>query len=120
MDTLVAAYSRPAFEDEGYVSEDQNDISLSSLSLSPKFSLPAVSAVSRSSVHTSQKDANILLAFRLSPRPDRRSLQPRLPHKACTWYDDACFPFQGRYHRRDGLESNRRELDRQSNCQEGN
>lgn len=51
MDTLVAAYSRPAFEDEGYVSEDQNDISLSSLSLSPKFSLPAVSAVSGSLVH---------------------------------------------------------------------
>lgn len=45
MDALVAQYSRPAFEDEGYSSDDQQ-----SLSVTPtpclKFALPPLSNVS--------------------------------------------------------------------------
>ena len=40
MDSLVAAYSRPAFEDEGYSSDDQQELVQAKPSLSLNFALP--------------------------------------------------------------------------------
>ncbi|KAK5139502.1 Proteasome subunit beta type-5 [Oleoguttula sp. CCFEE 6159] len=43
MDTLVAQYSRPAFQKEGYTEEEQQDISQITPPLSLKFALPPIS-----------------------------------------------------------------------------
>ncbi|TKA45388.1 Proteasome subunit beta type-5, partial [Cryomyces minteri] len=43
MDTLVAQYSRPAFQNEGYTEEEQQDISQITPPLSLKFALPPIS-----------------------------------------------------------------------------
>ena len=40
MDSLVATYSRPAFEDEGYSSDEQQELVQSKPSLSLNFALP--------------------------------------------------------------------------------
>lgn len=45
MDTLVAQYSRPIPEDEGYFTQDELDICRHTPSLSLKFALPPVSRV---------------------------------------------------------------------------
>jgi len=45
MDALVAQYSRPAFEDEGYSSEDQQELTKVTPPLSLKFALPPIAQV---------------------------------------------------------------------------
>jgi 20S proteasome subunit beta 5 len=45
MDALVAQYSRPAFEDEGYSSEDQQELTQVTPPLSLKFALPPIAQV---------------------------------------------------------------------------
>ena len=46
MDTLVAQYSRPAFEDEGYSQADQHQLAQVTPSLSLNFALPPLANVS--------------------------------------------------------------------------
>ena len=46
MDTLVAQYSRPAFEEEGYSQEDQQELARVTPSLSLNFTLPPLANVS--------------------------------------------------------------------------
>jgi hypothetical protein len=46
MDTLVATYSRPMFENEGYSQEDQLELYQPVPSLSLKFAMPPVAQVS--------------------------------------------------------------------------
>ena len=46
MDTLVAQYSRPAFEDEGYSQTDQHQLTQITPSLSLNFALPRLANVS--------------------------------------------------------------------------
>lgn len=46
MDALVARYSRPMFENEGYSREDQEELYQSVPSLSLKFAMPPVAQVS--------------------------------------------------------------------------
>ena len=46
MDTLVAQYSRPAFEDEGYSQTDQHQLTQITPSLSLNFALPQLANVS--------------------------------------------------------------------------
>ena len=46
MDTLVAHYSRPAFEEEGYSHHDQNQLAQVTPSLSLNFTLPPLANVS--------------------------------------------------------------------------
>ena len=46
MDTLVAQYSRPAFENEGYSQEEQQELSEATPPLSLKFALPPIARVS--------------------------------------------------------------------------
>ena len=50
MDTLVARYSRPAFEDEGYSSSEQHELSQPTPSLSLNFALPPLANVSNLSL----------------------------------------------------------------------
>lgn len=45
MDTLVAQYSRPAFEEEGYSHADQHQLSQVTPSLSLNFTLPPLANV---------------------------------------------------------------------------
>lgn len=45
MDALVARYSRPAFEDEGYNSDDQQELAQVTPPLSLKFALPPIAQV---------------------------------------------------------------------------
>lgn len=45
MDSLVARYSRPMFENEGYSEEDQQELSEPVPSLSLKFAMPPVAQV---------------------------------------------------------------------------
>ena len=45
MDALVAQFSRPAFEDEGYSSEDQQELTQVTPPLSLKFALPPIAQV---------------------------------------------------------------------------
>ena len=45
MDSIVAQYSRPMYEDEGYDSEEQLEITRATPSISLKFSMPSVSQV---------------------------------------------------------------------------
>ena len=45
MDTLVAQYSRPAFEDEGYSQADQHQLAQVTPSLSLNFALPPLANV---------------------------------------------------------------------------
>jgi len=45
MDALVAQYSRPAFEDEGYSPEDQQELAQVTPPLSLKFALPPIAQV---------------------------------------------------------------------------
>lgn len=46
MDALVAQYSRPAFENEGYSQEEQHELSQATPPLSLKFALPPIARVS--------------------------------------------------------------------------
>lgn len=46
MDALVAHYSRPAFEDEGYSVSEQEELSQPTPSLSLNFALPPLANVS--------------------------------------------------------------------------
>ena len=46
MDALVAQYSRPAFANEGYSEEEQQELSQATPPLSLKFALPPVARVS--------------------------------------------------------------------------
>jgi hypothetical protein len=46
MDSLVAQYTRPLYEDEGYSSDEQNELSCTTPSLSLKFAMPPVARVS--------------------------------------------------------------------------
>ena len=46
MDTLVAQYSRPAFEEEGYSQTDQHQLTQITPSLSLNFALPQLANVS--------------------------------------------------------------------------
>jgi len=45
MDTLVAQYSRPMFENEGYSQDEQQELSQAIPPLSLKFALPPVAQV---------------------------------------------------------------------------
>jgi 20S proteasome subunit beta 5 len=45
MDALVSQYSRPAFEDEGYSQNEQQQLSEVTPSLSLKFALPPIAQV---------------------------------------------------------------------------
>jgi 20S proteasome subunit beta 5 len=45
MDTLVSQYSRPAFSNEGYSQDEQQELSQVAPSLSLKFALPPVAQV---------------------------------------------------------------------------
>ena len=47
MDSLVARYRRPAFENEGYSQEEQQDLYQATPPLSLKFAMPPISNVSR-------------------------------------------------------------------------
>lgn len=46
MDTLVAQYSRPAYEEEGYSQTDQHQLAQTTPSLSLNFALPQLANVS--------------------------------------------------------------------------
>ena len=46
MDSLVATFSRPAFEDEGYASDEQQELVQAKPSLSLNFALPPMPNVS--------------------------------------------------------------------------
>ena len=46
MDTLVSQYAGSRFEDEGYASDEQYELSQPTPSLSLKFALPPLSSVS--------------------------------------------------------------------------
>ena len=46
MDSLVATYSRPIFEDEGYASDEQQELISSKPPLSLNFALPPLPNVS--------------------------------------------------------------------------
>lgn len=46
MDSLVAQYSRPSFQDEGYDADEQYEVSQSVPPLSLKFALPPIPNVS--------------------------------------------------------------------------
>ena len=46
MDTLVAQYSRPAFETEGYSRDEQQELSQVTPPLSLNFALPPIANVS--------------------------------------------------------------------------
>ena len=46
MDALVAQYSRPAFANEGYSQEEQQELSQATPPLSLKFALPPIARVS--------------------------------------------------------------------------
>jgi 20S proteasome subunit beta 5 len=50
MDALVSQYSRPAFEDEGYSQNEQQQLSEVTPSLSLKFALPPIAQVQLSMV----------------------------------------------------------------------
>ena len=65
MDTLVARYGRPTFEDEGYSQPEQQELSQITPSLSLNFTLPPLANVSSRDVlayyvafRDSQKDSN--------------------------------------------------------------
>lgn len=51
METLVARYGRPAFEDEGYSQSEQLELSRITPSLSLNFTLPPLANVSFQSHH---------------------------------------------------------------------
>ncbi len=59
MDTLVARYSRPAFEDEGYSQSEQQELCQITPSLSLNFALPPLANVS------SQKNSALKLRVRI-------------------------------------------------------
>lgn len=66
MDALVATYSRPAFEDEGYSSDEHQELIQAKPSLCLNFALPPMQNVSypRAKLHPVQ-----LLKMALSPQP---------------------------------------------------
>lgn len=88
MDTLVARYSRPAFEENEnlFRDEEQQDLDLMGAAppLSLKFAMPPVAQV-RSAIprpweppwNTDTLDPTALL---LASRRNRRPFQPRMPH----------------------------------------
>lgn len=45
MDLLVAQYSRPAFQDEGYSSQEQQELSETVPPLSLRFAMPPIAKV---------------------------------------------------------------------------
>ena len=55
----------------------------------------------------------------MAPRNDGRLLQPQLPHQDCPRHHTPRLPVQGRHHRSDRLASNSRQLDSESDSQEG-
>jgi hypothetical protein len=69
MDALVAQYSRPAFEDEGYSQDEQQQLSEVTPSLSLKFALPPIAQVRRS---MPQSKLKVIL-----------TLHPSSPHHGC-------------------------------------
>ena len=119
MDTLVSAYSQPAFQDEGYSSDEQQELVQAVPPLSLQFALPPMPNVSFTELVLSESLANALLAFCLSPRADRRSLKSKLSHQAGSRYDDSGFQIPRRDYRRHRFKSYSGELDSESDGQEG-
>ena len=80
MDSLVSTYSRSAFEDEGYSSDEQQELIQTAPPLSLKFAMPPLPNVSSSDF----PPPNLLIfaspAFCLSSSLDRRPCKPKLPH----------------------------------------
>ena len=66
MDTLVAQYSRPAFEDEGYSQTDQHQLAQVTPSLSLNFALPPLANVS--ALKTTLEPLNLLEGSLLTVR----------------------------------------------------
>ena len=131
MDALVAQYSRPAFENEGYSLEEQQELSEATPPLSLKFALPPIASVSYTQIRsvnqetacsspvTRRDKANtVLSAFCLPSSNNRRSCQPKLPYQTCTRYHNPSIPLPRRHHSRHGFKSHGRKLDRESNSQE--
>ena len=46
MDSIVAQYSRPLYEDEGYSSEEQMELTQATPNISLKFAMPPIAQVS--------------------------------------------------------------------------
>jgi 20S proteasome subunit beta 5 len=56
MDTLVAQYSRPMFENENFSDEDQMELYQAAPTLAPRFAMPPVAQVSAyPSFHTQSR-----------------------------------------------------------------
>ena len=121
MDTLVARYTRPSYENEGYSEQDYQELSESIPSLSLKFALPPIAQVGACSAFHHVRDVpnSPPVALRLPPRHDRRLLEPKLPDQARARHHDLSLPLPGRHHRRDRLPSDGGQLDRQPDGQEG-
>jgi len=126
MDTLVARYSRPAYQQNELFSEqEQQDLMDGAPALSLKFAMPPVAHVSFCLGCPQEYGIKVRLtslfppAFCLAPRRDRRPLQSNLPHQDCARHNDTCVPVPGRYYRCDGLASHSGKLDRQSDGEEG-
>ena len=71
MDALVAQHGAPSLADENDYAEQQDELSLSTPSLSLKFAMPPVENVSKSSYLLSVLLANASPALLLAPDNDR-------------------------------------------------
>lgn len=120
MDTLVAQYSRPAYQEEGYSQEEQLELVDVAPPMDLKFALPPTAQVSISIAtfqdsHPSDTSTGIIMA----PRNDRRPQQPQLPHQDCSRNHHSCFPLPRRYHCRHRFACHSRKLDCFADGQEG-
>ena len=70
MDTLVSSYSQSAFEDEGYSSDEHQELVQYTPPLSLKFSLPPIANVQSSSCNLRMNDTDTRIALIIPPRLD--------------------------------------------------
>jgi len=133
MDTLVTQYSQPMFEKEQYSQDDQMDLYQAAPSLSLRFAMPPIAQVcidlSCGPYYTALPAISfyfeLLLihspftALSVAPRSNRRQCQPWLPYQDRTRYYNISIQISRRYHSSDRFEGYGRQLDCQSNSQEG-
>ena len=102
MDALVAQHARPAFENEGYSYEDQQELSQTVPPLSLKFALPPLENVSESTTHLYSFLGHPLGAFANVHQPSSflRAMtddhaNPNCPIKLAHGTTTLAFRFQG-------------------------
>ena len=118
MDNLVSTYSRSAFEDEGYSSDEQQELVQAKPPLSLRFAMPPMANVSSPKLKTCFNQAENYPALCLPPSLDRRPCKSELPHKACPWHNHISIPIPRWHHSSDRLKSHSRQLDCESDGQE--